>query len=58
MEKGKNPIITLQGTDKQLIGLVAAKIKSLRKSEPYKGKGIKFVGEVIRRKAGKTAGKK
>jgi large subunit ribosomal protein L6 len=58
MEKGKNPIIILQGTDKQLIGLVAAKIKSLRKSEPYKGKGIKFVGEVIRRKAGKTAGKK
>ncbi len=58
MEKGKNPIITLQGTDKQLIGLVASKIKSLLKSEPYKGKGIKFVGEVIRRKAGKTAGKK
>jgi large subunit ribosomal protein L6 len=58
MEKGKNPIITLEGIDKQLIGLVAAKIKSLRKSEPYKGKGIKFVGEVIRRKAGKTAGKK
>jgi large subunit ribosomal protein L6 len=58
MEKGKNPIILLEGIDKQLIGLVAAKIKSLRKSEPYKGKGIKFVGEVIRRKAGKTAGKK
>jgi large subunit ribosomal protein L6 len=58
MEKGKNPIITLEGIDKQLIGLVAAKIKSLRKSEPYKGKGIKFVDEVIRRKAGKTAGKK
>lgn len=58
MEKGKNPIIILEGIDKQLIGLVAAKIKSLRKSEPYKGKGIKFVGEVIRRKAGKTAGKK
>lgn len=58
MEKGKNPIVTLQGIDKQLIGLVAAKLKSLRKSEPYKGKGIKFVGEVIRRKAGKTAGKK
>ena len=58
MEKGKNPIITLEGMDKQLIGLVAAKLKSLRKSEPYKGKGIKFVGEVIRRKAGKTAGKK
>lgn len=58
MEKGKNPIVTLEGMDKQLIGLVAAKLKSLRKSEPYKGKGIKFVGEVIRRKAGKTAGKK
>lgn len=58
MEKGKNPIIKLEGIDKQLIGLVCAKIKSLRKTEPYKGKGIKFVGEVIRRKAGKTAGKK
>lgn len=58
MEKGKNPIITLESIDKQLIGLVAAKLKSLRKSEPYKGKGIKFVGEVIRKKAGKTAGKK
>jgi large subunit ribosomal protein L6 len=58
MEKGKNPIITLEGIDKQLIGLVSAKIKSLRKAEPYKGKGIRFVGEVIRRKAGKTAGKK
>lgn len=58
MEKGKNPLITLEGTDKQLIGLVAAKIRSLRKVEPYKGKGIRFVGEVIRRKAGKTAGKK
>lgn len=58
MEKGKNPLITLEGIDKQLIGLVAAKIKSLRKVEPYKGKGIRFVGEVVRRKAGKTAGKK
>jgi large subunit ribosomal protein L6 len=58
MEKGKNPLITLEGTDKQLIGLVASKIRSLRKVEPYKGKGIRFVGEVIRRKAGKTAGKK
>lgn len=58
MEKGKNPIITLESNDKQLIGLVAAKLKSLRKSEPYKGKGIKFVGEVLRKKAGKTAGKK
>jgi large subunit ribosomal protein L6 len=56
-EKGKNPIITLEGCDKQLIGQVAAKIRSLRKPEPYKGKGIKFVGEVLRRKAGKTASK-
>ena len=56
-EKGKNPIVTLEGTDKQLIGQVAAKIRSLRKVEPYKGKGIRFVGEVIRRKAGKTASK-
>jgi len=56
-EKGKNPIITLESADKQLIGQVAAKIRSLRKPEPYKGKGIKFVGEVLRRKAGKSAGK-
>jgi large subunit ribosomal protein L6 len=56
-EKGKNPIITLEGCDKQLIGQVAAKIRSLRKPEPYKGKGIKFEGEVLRRKAGKTASK-
>ena len=55
--KGKNPIVTLEGIDKQLIGQVAAKIRSLRKIEPYKGKGVKFVGEVIRRKAGKTAAK-
>jgi large subunit ribosomal protein L6 len=55
-EKGKNPIIKLSSHDKQLIGLVAAKIRSLRKPEPYKGKGIKFIGEEIRRKAGKTAG--
>jgi len=55
--KGKNPIVTLEGIDKQLIGQVAAKIKSLRKIEPYKGKGVKFVGEHIRRKAGKTAAK-
>lgn len=54
-EKGKNPIITLESSDKQLIGQVAAKIRSLRKPEPYKGKGIKFVGEVLRRKAGKSA---
>jgi large subunit ribosomal protein L6 len=56
-EKGKNPIVTLEGIDKQLIGQVAAKIKSLRKVEPYKGKGIRFVNEVVRRKAGKTAAK-
>ena len=56
-EKGKNPIITLESTDKQLLGAVSAKIRSLRKPEPYKGKGIKFVGEVLRRKAGKSAGK-
>ncbi len=55
--KGKNPTITLEGIDKQLIGQVAAKIRSLRKVEPYKGKGIKFVGEHIRRKAGKVAAK-
>lgn len=54
-EKGKNPIITLESVDKQLIGQVAAKIRSLRKPEPYKGKGIKFVDEVLRRKAGKSA---
>jgi large subunit ribosomal protein L6 len=56
-EKGQNPIITLEGIDKQLLGAVAAKIRSLRKPEPYKGKGVKFVGEVLRRKAGKAAGK-
>jgi large subunit ribosomal protein L6 len=56
-EKRANPIITLQSVDKQLLGVVAAKIRSLRKPEPYKGKGIKFVNENIRRKAGKTAGK-
>jgi len=55
--KGKSPTVTLEGIDKQLIGHVAAKIKSLRKVEPYKGKGIRFVGEVVRRKAGKTAAK-
>jgi large subunit ribosomal protein L6 len=55
--KGKNPKVTLEGIDKQLIGQVAAKIRSLRKIEPYKGKGVKFVGEEIRRKAGKTAAK-
>ena len=57
-EKRANPIITLSSHDKQLIGQVAAKIRSLRKPEPYKGKGIKFVGESLRRKAGKSAGAK
>ena len=56
-QKGKNPLVTLEGIDKQLVGQVAAKIKSLRKVEPYKGKGIRFVGEHVRRKAGKTAAK-
>lgn len=55
--KGKSPTVSLEGIDKQLIGQVAAKIKSLRKVEPYKGKGIRFKGEVVRRKAGKTASK-
>ena len=54
-EKGKNPIIKLSSHDKQLVGMVAAKIRSFRKPEPYKGKGVKFVGEQIRRKAGKSA---
>ena len=57
-DKGQNPIITLESHDKQLLGQVAAKIRSLRVPEPYKGKGIKFVGEVLRRKAGKSASKK
>jgi large subunit ribosomal protein L6 len=57
-DKGKNPTIILESIDKQLIGQVAAKIRSLRAPEPYKGKGIKFVGEVLRRKAGKSASKK
>ena len=56
-EKKGTPILTLKSIDKQLVGQVAAKIRSLRKPEPYKGKGIKFVGEVIRRKAGKSASK-
>ncbi len=56
-ERGKNPLIKMSCIDKQLIGQVAAKIRSLRKPEPYKGKGIRFQGEVLRRKAGKTAGK-
>jgi large subunit ribosomal protein L6 len=56
-EKGDNPKIYLEGIDKQLIGQVAAKLRSLRKPEPYKGKGVKYVGEAVRRKAGKAAGK-
>ena len=58
MEKGKNPMVTLNSIDKQLIGQVAAKIKSLRPVEPYKGKGVRFLGEQVRRKAGKAGGKK
>jgi len=54
-EKGKNPIVKLTSHDKQLVGHIAAKIRSFRKPEPYKGKGIKFVGEILRRKAGKSA---
>ena len=54
-EKGKNPIIKLTSHDKQLVGYVASKIRSFRKPEPYKGKGVKYVGEYIRRKAGKSA---
>lgn len=56
-EKGQNPMINFESIDKQLIGQVCAKIRSLRKPEPYKGKGVKFAGEVLRRKAGKAAGK-
>ncbi len=54
-EKGKNPVITLTSFDKQLLGMVSAKIRSFRKPEPYKGKGVRFVGEIVRRKAGKSA---
>jgi large subunit ribosomal protein L6 len=54
-EKGKNPIIKLMSSDKQLVGAIASKIRSFRKPEPYKGKGVKYVGEEIRRKAGKSA---
>lgn len=57
-ERNKNPLIILESCDKQLIGHVCSKIRSMRKPEPYKGKGIKFVGEVIRRKSGKSAGAK
>ncbi|MFL5739603.1 MAG: 50S ribosomal protein L6 [Flavisolibacter sp.] len=56
-EKGQNPTISLEGIDRQLIGQVAAKIRGLRKPEPYKGKGIRYVGEIVRKKAGKAAGK-
>lgn len=56
-EKGQNPMIMLEGIDKQLIGQVAAKLRGLRKPEPYKGKGVRYVGEVVRKKAGKAAGK-
>jgi len=57
-ERNKNPLIILESCDKQLLGQVCSKIRSFRKPEPYKGKGIKFVGEVIRRKSGKSAGAK
>ena len=57
-ERNKNPLITLESCNKELLGLVCAKIRSFRKPEPYKGKGVKFVGEVIRRKSGKSAGAK
>ena len=57
-EKGKAPIVTLESIDKQLVGQAAAKIRSLRKPEPYKGKGVKYLGEELRRKAGKTAAAK
>lgn len=56
-EKGQNPKISIEGIDKQLIGQVAAKIRGLRKPEPYKGKGVRYVGEIVRKKAGKAAGK-
>jgi large subunit ribosomal protein L6 len=56
-EKGENPKIILEGSDKQLIGQVAAKIRGLRKPEPYKGKGVRYTGEIVRKKAGKAAGK-
>jgi len=56
-EKGKNPTISLESNDKQLLGQVAAKLRSLRKPEPYKGKGVRYMGEIVRRKAGKSAGK-
>ena len=57
MKKGQNPTITLTSHDKQLIGAIAAKIRAFRKPEPYKGKGVRFIGEQVRRKAGKSAAK-
>ena len=57
-EKGKNPIVELASFDKQLLGAVASKIRSLRKPEPFKGKGVRYVGEIVRRKAGKSGAKK
>jgi len=56
-EKGENPLVTLESFDKQLVGMVAAKIRSFRKPEPYKGKGVRYVGEFVRKKAGKSAAK-
>ena len=56
-EKGKNPTITLESNDKQLVGQIASKLRSLRKPEPYKGKGVRYIDEIVRRKAGKSAGK-
>lgn len=56
-EKGQNPVITLEGIDRQLLGQVAAKLRGLRKPEPYKGKGVRYMGEIVRKKAGKAAGK-
>ena len=57
-ERNQNPVVILESADKQLLGQVCAKIRSFRKPEPYKGKGVKFAGEILRRKAGKSAGKK
>ena len=56
-EKGKNPIIELSSFDKQLVGMVASKIRAFRKPEPYKGKGVRYVGEIVSKKAGKSGGK-
>ncbi|MEK9829303.1 MAG: 50S ribosomal protein L6 [Schleiferiaceae bacterium] len=57
-EKGKNPVIELTSHDKQLVGMIASKIRAMRKPEPYKGKGVRYVGEIVRKKAGKAGGKK